>query len=267
MKRLVCLSLVLLLLTVSACSDDDPATPVETFKVTFQVRDTAGDPVAGLKLSLFNDNPYLQWKAGIAALTTIQFTHEVACHATLTVEDIEGNTVRILADNPLAAGVFNIAWDARDGEGTHLPGGRYTFRYVARDNAGVTLFEDTRDILMTAFYVPVATTDADGKAVLTDRRHFPHFYDRPAMMATDENGLPIGPLVLTSDMRIFLEDGDRNLEVYERAVEAGAQLLELVWTGGIPPAPAENAVILKAADVIDPEPEFELGLPHPNPFN
>ena len=95
MKRLACLLLIVPLLTIPACSDDDPATPADDFQVTVQVTDEAGDPVEGLALSLLSDNPYLLYKSGIAAMSVIEFAQGRECRVVLSVEDVEGRQVRV----------------------------------------------------------------------------------------------------------------------------------------------------------------------------
>ena len=119
-----------------------------------------------------------------------------------------------------------------------------------------------------ADYVPVGTTDASGEVVLTDRRLFPHFYDRPDMIAVDEAGEPMGPLVLTADMLFFLEGQDYAMQRYERVVEPGTRNIELVWTDPVVPPMARSAAPFVPRDVDVPAiGEFELRLPYPNPFN
>ena len=102
MKRLLCL-LLLPVLLVPACGDDDPATPGDdpAFGVTVRVTDTAGDPVAGLDIALISDNDYLQddfppYKRGVAAVTKIAWQQPAVGRATAVGPSAAGAPARRL---------------------------------------------------------------------------------------------------------------------------------------------------------------------------
>jgi len=87
----------------------------------------------------------------------------------VTVERMDGTTVRTLEPGPLAAGAQSLTWDGRDGAGARLPDGDYRFaiRGTAPGGVAVTV---TRAVAVSAALVSARTTPAmispngDGKA-------------------------------------------------------------------------------------------------------
>lgn len=270
MKRLAWILLPLFLLPAGCGDDDDPVTPVEKFEVTVRVVDEQGAPVAGLALSMVSDNPFLPGAPSTKALTHIECTVPTVSQVAMRVEDMEGELVRRLVGGVMVAGQHMVVWDAKDHDGVHQPSGRFRFIMEAEGIESELAFRDTVDGLLTAYWVPVDTTDADGLAVLTDRRHFPSLYDTEPMVAMDESGVPQGWLEPTDDMIFYLADGINSPRVYHRTISSGKQTLDLVWNvpapAPAPPAAAGPAPLTKT--VIDPPPTgYTLKPPYPNPFN
>jgi hypothetical protein len=256
---------------VSSCDEDNPLKPA-SFRVTIQVKDTAGNPVKGLRVGLVNDNIYLPDKKDAAkAAVVIQFTMPVPAHARISIEDIEGNRIRDLADGMMAAGVHQIHWNGTDFDDVHQPSGRYTVHMVVIEpGTEQLLIEERRDMLLAMLdssRVPAGFTNAGGKLVLRDKKLFPHLYDRPDMMATDESAQIIGILALTPTMRISLTDtlAGRTLG-FEEEMLSGT-VLELVWDPSLKVEQRAPNPRVPVAEKDLPPMEFELGPIYPNPFN
>lgn len=273
LKRLACLLLILPFLMVPACSDD-PAAPTDDIRVTVRVRDAAGDPVAGLYLTLLSDNEFLQDdfpdKRGGKASVTIPFTLARYAHIDVTVEDIEGGLITTLADSMASAGVHQVVWNGRDDAGVYQPSGRYTVRLVVKDELGTMLHEQTRDMLLATFSASVGVTDDGGRLVLTDRRLFPHLYDRPALDAVDEMGEFMGSFTLSEDMIFRLTDDPQTATQTRRVQVVGdGASVDMVWDPQVRTSAAADATVrapvVQGADV--PPIGFNLGQPFPNPFN
>jgi hypothetical protein len=83
----------------------------------------AGEPPAPgrLELAAAEPNPF-----GSRALLT--YTLSQAGRARLTVHDVRGRHVAVLADGFAAAGPHRVAWDGRDGQGVAVPPGVYFAR-------------------------------------------------------------------------------------------------------------------------------------------
>jgi len=224
---LVSVILTALLLT-PGCSDEDPTT-TEEFQVTIVVTDDAGNPLEGLDLSLVPELPYYQdgkrippsvsvlgisrmraFPNPFTAVVRVTYEFEFAGHLHLGIEDIEGNEVRTLVDQPVLASSESVVWNGHDDQDQQMPSGIYTAHLVLKsetDNS--VLFESSQDMMMANIDAErgiVATTDDQGKIVLKDKRLFPYLYDVEPFMASDENSDPVGMITLTADTRFYFYD-------------------------------------------------------------
>jgi hypothetical protein len=258
---------------LTGCSDSDGDPGVDPFfKVTIQVEDPAGNPVPGLNLELTSDNPYLQDFRHNKARASVQFTVPRSAQVQVTVEDINGTTIRDLIDGILAAGRHEVHWDARNYKGVHQPSGRYTFRMIGYSpSTGLPEFEDTIDVLMCLvdpYYHPIGVTDEKGQVVLTDKRHFPHLYNRDPMAAVDETGQIQGLLEPTADMIITLGDTAGGGTMLIRDEIPGKGFYRFVWAPNkIRPLTHEKKAEGPEQPATIPPAEWMLGPALPNPFN
>ena len=55
----------------------------------------------------------------------------------LTIHDVSGRTIRLLADAPFAPGIYELSWDCRDARGEAVRTGVYFYRLVSGENASV----------------------------------------------------------------------------------------------------------------------------------
>jgi len=260
-KLQLSLALVALCLLAVACSEDDPVKPAK-FAVTIKVTDPAGEPVEHLRVGLVNDCPYFQ-DGGLAAKAAVVIPFRTAYSVTvrLTIENIDGEEIRVLVEGHLPSGQHHFIWDGRDDQWVHQPSGRYTAHLVAVDI-------DTGD--------KAGHTNQQGKLVLVDRKLFPHLYNRSPMTATDENGVSLGTLNLTSLMRISLTDTVAGKSMGFKEDVLKGTVLELIWDppqvaisqdviSGMSGMPGNSGAFPVAEE--DPEPAIELGPIYPNPFN
>jgi hypothetical protein len=223
------------------------------FAVTIEVKDTAGNPVEGLRVGLLNDMHFLPGSQGAAkAAVAMQFMVAQEARVRYDIRDIEGNEIAVLVDGTLMAGSHRIMWNGRNSQDEYQPSGRYTAHMVAWQlGTDVLLFEDSTDMLMSLLdtsRVPQGYTDRLGRLILKDRKLFPHLYDRPAMEATDENGQIMGKIVLTPTMMISLgnEAGDQGMRFKEEII-AGT-VLKLFWD----PALASSAPAAVGGNIPSP---------------
>jgi hypothetical protein len=80
-----------------------------------------GAPAAGLRLAQNSPNPF-------NPKTTIRFTLPAAGRATLSVFDVAGREIAVLADADFAAGDNEVVWDGCDAEGKPVSTGVYFYR-------------------------------------------------------------------------------------------------------------------------------------------
>ncbi len=274
--RRFALLLLAALFVLPACSDDDSVTPGKNFSLTINVVDTSGDPVPNLELSLWNDSDLLQGKTPDKAATKIEMVQPIAARVRLTIEDIEGQTIRVVLDEELFAGSRYVMWNALDDEDIPQPSGRYTARLQGFDIETDELsYDGSFDIWLAMPDLQAgqvgAATDRNGQIVLTDMRLFPHLYDRPPMIATDENGQTMGVFTLTSDMVFGLLDpvGGAGMS-FHRQITGSGDVVTLMWdpqprkAPSLPVAGPQVATPDKRAE--DPLPGWALWV-YPNPFN
>jgi hypothetical protein len=230
LQRVSLVSVILTaLLLAPGCSDDDDPTTPESFQVTIVVTDDAGNPLEGLDLSMVPESPYYQDGKRIPtsvlapdrsrmsafpnpfnSVVKVAYELEFAGHLHLGIDDIEGNEIRALIDQPVLASIESVLWGGLDDQDQSMPPGIYTAHLVLRsetDNS--VIFESSQDLLMANWGAErgiIATTDDEGKIVLKDRRLFPYLYDLEPFMALDENSDPVGTIRLTPDTRFYFYD-------------------------------------------------------------
>ncbi len=86
-------------------------------------------PPAGMDLGCY-PNPF-------NPRATVVFTLPAAGHARLTVHDVRGRRLRVLAQGHAAAGRHELEWDGRDNAGRPLSSGVYLLRLEARGARGI----------------------------------------------------------------------------------------------------------------------------------
>jgi hypothetical protein len=74
--------------------------------------------------------------------TVISFALPEASRVKVTVFNVLGQTVRVLADNDMEAGVRNVSWDGRDDNGNAASSGVYFYRIAANN------FNDTKKMTL-----------------------------------------------------------------------------------------------------------------------
>jgi len=81
-------------------------------------------PASGLKLDPVTPNP-------IASTTLVRFSVPAAGYVRVTIHDLSGRLVRLLAERSVAAGPQSLRWDGRDDRGHSVPQGAYFLRLEA----------------------------------------------------------------------------------------------------------------------------------------
>jgi hypothetical protein len=245
------LALAALILTgiVSACSDTDTVTGPRPFHVVLEVTDPDGRSVPGLELGMAPDTPWyvdgtsrrdsafapaeqlLQPYPNPSNGFRIPFSLDATSRVALTVEDIEGVTVRALVDGQMEAGARTAFWDGHGDSGALMPSGVYTAHLVVRDlDTETVLLDDSRRMLLAVFdQMKLGPTDPKGRIVLEDKKLFPFLYDVPDMPAVDANGAVVGAIKLGPTVRFYFTDPSTGtIRRYDRDV-AGSATLSFVW--------------------------------------
>ena len=69
--------------------------------------------------------------------TTIRYTLSEASDVRLVIYNVLGQPVRVLVNGAQGAGVYNVVWDGRDGQGHEVTSGVYLYRLVAGEHLAV----------------------------------------------------------------------------------------------------------------------------------
>ncbi len=91
----------------------------------------AVDPPRGVTGLSLSDS----WPNPARGTSRIEFSLERAGHARLTIHDLAGRRVRVLADGEFGPGTHAASWDGTDSEGRRSPPGLYFYRLDADDRS------------------------------------------------------------------------------------------------------------------------------------
>jgi hypothetical protein len=236
------------LLGLTGCNGDS-ITGLESFRVTLTVTDPSGVPVEGLQFSAAPDLPqFYQDEGSTAALepedgeirvfpspfypvAAIEFVSKLPSHATLTIEDVDGQRVDTLLDERIIAGPWRMKWDGKTTPDGPSPGGVY-FARLRLVSDGKLRHEELEPMLYVPLYPEqhsIGATDSRGRLVLEDSRLFPQLYDVPDIAARDETGAVVAMIELGPAMRFYaLDPVTGQIQRFDRDVDGSCEL-EMVW--------------------------------------
>ncbi len=205
----------------------------EPFRVQLRVTDPAGAPVTGLHVVVMPALPDWYWPDQPARVNlTLRFSVPRESAVSLTVEDVRGRPVRSLVRGVMPAGSWTLVWDGRDNAGARVPPGWFRAVLEIRDPQDGQLVQSSRWPVLLATEDPahaMATTDAAGEAVLTDRRLVPGFWDLDPIVVVDEEGDTTGELILTPATWIRLVDDVGREQWWTGELEDGPQEIAITW--------------------------------------
>ena len=204
---------------LAGCGDDDDPTSPANFSLALAVKDAQGDPVPGLDLLVHVPIPSLGIegalppKNGPKPACRMKYLLADTCHVTVNIIDLENDLVRRLIDEVRPSGPGLLMWIGDTDDGRQM-WGTQIFRCVmtARDADDDTLLGEAEDwlVLCTGHDADrrpdIGTTNTLGEVLVTDRRYFPFLYDLPEIPQRDENGDPVGPVILSDAVLFALAD-------------------------------------------------------------
>lgn len=259
---------------VSACGDDDGPVKPGSFRFTIRVVDPDGDPVEGLDLSLAPNVPFYQdgkKSPDYRPAVSIPFVLQQESNVRMSIEDVEGNEVRLLGELPLFAGSYHFTWDGLDDNENRLSSGVYTAHLVVRHpSTDDVLYDNRKSMLMAildAARYSAGTTDANGRIVLDDTRMFPFLHDAEDIPAVDENGEQTGTIRFTASTRFQLFDLTNGGSMRFNHDVDGTGSVEWEWDVRNSEGPWDEPVLVTDNKDEPPPPPTELGQPYPCPFN
>ncbi len=219
-----------------SCSDNGPGPDGSGPLFEAKVVDTAGTPVAGLRIGSINHFDYLEKPAQgpVACPTTgISFALPSSGYVTLTIFDYYSNLVETLLDSALLeAGEHLVTWDA-----SGAISGFYRYSMSAWNNDTLTLFSEKWMLLEfgpDAVKTLIGTTDSNGVFVTDDTLLFPCLLGAPPTITrTHESGHIIDTIYdfYEDTVTITLSDSTEpeKFMYFERALKVSQNKFELMW--------------------------------------
>lgn len=214
--------------------------PDHTFSLKLSVKDTHGNPVPGLRVSMINDiTPSVGMTKRIPgnparpqAVTTIGFDAPVVFRGSLSVVSMRGIPLADLIDGaPRRQGSYQVNWTTP----AQLPSGVYQCRFVATDSSGGSvLFRDS--MFVSLYQVDPAScvigwTNVSGILETGDPSLFPSLLQLPPLRMTDASGPSvIGTFTYADSVTITLSDTLNHLGMVGRGVvRQGQNAIDILW--------------------------------------
>ncbi len=211
MRHIITLVCLALILGLGACSDS--TTPKADFALTGTVTDADGESVADAAVLL--DYDFLEVLAVTAdkPFTRIRIDLPDPAHVRMEIKDACGAEVLHVFDDDVVGGEVAMMWNGTDLEGLQVPEGAYAAHITVDDQPTFVHtmmlarnigdeggdFGQADDARVREFWRIDAVTDADGHFVLNRACwDFGRTDDH-----VDENGTPLGELVIAPRMRLW----------------------------------------------------------------
>lgn len=286
MKKIKTIATIVLTLLCLSC-DEVVITPQESseFTVKIMVNDQDGDPVGGLRISVWNHlsiAPYPQGRNGSRRLnsplstTSIGFSAPARSKVTLTVSDFNGLFVSTLVDSSvLDAGLYRADWSVDSPGPTRI----YKYKLRALDAGNDTLM--FQDSLWAVLWQPDADrsilgwTSPNGEFETADQLFFPGVLDLPRLIQTNEySSDSIGSFTIRDTVSIVLTDTLTRAQLsFQRVIKRGKMNeIRLTWN----PARAGRSLIkspelgsgtIAIRRIMAAPFTWKLYQSYPNPFN
>ena len=277
---------ILILFLVNISCKSNPVSinnKTDNFSLTINVKDSNGQPVQGISISIYNDAD--SSSLGIAespkvlqANTSIFFSVAESSLVSLGIYELDGRLVQNLAtDRKVGEGVFEYVVSLNiENVGTRVYKSILTAvndttkQILFKDSIYITLLDNSPENSI------LGNTSKSGTFETTDSLSFPNILTLPPIVETNESGpAPIGVLSFSQSIVITLMDTLTSRYVsYVRQVIKGQNVFDLTWNPSAGSTSTNPSVSMKrlermnpfsADTVILPPPRWELAQNFPNP--
>jgi len=265
--------------------------PIEdtSFRFKVIVKDSAGIPVNGLRVSAWNilslegnlHKTSTQKLSKISATTfssALQFEVPIAAQITFSVFNLRDQEIATLVNGQRNSGRYSVIWKTPLATFPATPSGVYKCKLVAiKTSSDSVLFQDS---IYTVLHQPdpettvLGWTSQSGIFETTDALLFPKVLDPPLFVHTDPTGPDsLGTFYYTDSVAIVLTDTvTRTQHRFNAAIGKQVNTYNLTWNPTASPTPfiERSSIILhKAMDVhpIAIPTSWKLYQNYPNPFN
>jgi hypothetical protein len=269
----------------SSCKDDSISVQKDNgFSVKISVKDTGGNPIAGLRISSWNhlsiplSNLVLSktdYKNPLKSTCAIDFAIPIASEAELSVFEADGKLIETLWHQQFEVGLYQCNWSINKQSPTRV----YKYRLTAKDTGGAYIFKDSSYAVLwqpDADISILGWTSHDGVYNTTDKLLFPNTLQLPKLTYTQVFGPDsIGSFTIQDTVTIVLTDTSTHKYIsFTQVVKKDAEnKIDLLWNPSlakqtlgeeIPLAPVINKSLRRLDGVPD---KFKLYQNYPNPFN
>jgi len=185
-KMLLILSCTILL--VSCIFEPDK----ENFSFKLSVKDSAGNPVEGLNVSLMNKiGPGIdKWDGSNSrASTAIRALVNQDSKLEIKIKNINNNTVCNLYSEDVDSGSYTIIWHGKDNDENDLPSGLYYCQMRAEQD-GDTFYKEKHSMYLqsTSSSHKNGTTDESGVFQTTNKKPFINLFKTDSLRIVDMDG-------------------------------------------------------------------------------
>jgi hypothetical protein len=255
----------------------------KSFSVKITVKDTAGNPVSGLRVSAWEvlsiENQVgkasipepLSKSSKILSTTSIHFSLAARADVKLSVFNLKDQEISTLTAGILVQGSHMVTWSLP----STFPSGAYKCLLTANNDT-----IHFRDSIYAVYHSPDAEqnvlgwTTSDGSFEVNDPLLFPAIFDIPPFVHTNSSGPDsLGTFYYTNSVSITLTDTAAHTQ-QRFIVTTGSQVntYNLVWNPTTSPTHsiARSSIILHDTVVVVPIPittSWKLYQNYPNPFN
>ncbi len=255
--------------------------PVFNLRIT--VRNSAGSPVSGLRISVWNLEP---WPGlgkvarpartnKIASSTVIGFDVPRVARVSVTVFDLDETEVSRLIENRLSsAGTYQVIFSLFKQSGTRV----YKCRMTARDTAtNQPLFADSVYMVLwqpDAAIAVLGITSSAGQVDCPDSLRFPNVLSLPPLVRTDIDPTPLELFAIPDSVIIVASDTVAGIsQQFRRTVGRGTNDIQVVWNPPASPGSVRETRSVRSLDSVVVRDSvsvpgaWKLRQNYPNPFN
>ncbi|MCP4545314.1 MAG: hypothetical protein GY835_02470 [bacterium] len=269
---------LILIVTTTGCNDD-PTKP-KSFAINITVLDEHGVPVEGAEIGCLPGIPMSQLarstqKGASRTMIAIRYDVQETQFVKEEILDVTGEVIRTLVSDLHSPNTYITIWDGRTDADEPTPPGYYQVKLSTSIDGNSDWVEASVMGILQGQYSPgaysVATTDADGKAVITDRRIVPAFWAPPELQKTSDTGISEGYFSLDNETTFFVhsDPSDPHSDLVHESIIAvdGPQSLTISLDGRSSPPYVENTEVQEVTEAGKARYSVILDPPYPNPFN
>lgn len=253
----------------------------DNFSFKLSVKDSSGNPVEGLNVSLMNKIgiDIADWDGSNSrACTVIKALVSQDSNLEIKIKDINNNTVSNLYSEEVESGSYTILWRGKDSDDNELPSGLYYCQMIAEQD-GDAFYKEKHPMYLqsTSSSHKNGTTNQAGVFTTKSKKPFINLFKTDSLQIMDMDGCELEKEAFSDTTIIYLSQGSSNQFIQMEYVKVNNKEneFEIIWD----PAksqPVKQEEVFKQKDnkfyrdvpddIVPPSGTRLLGS-YPNPFN